>query len=145
MYLLCTAALRNVHISLFFLCFFLHFFSRKHKMLDLKHPTGERLFPREKSFVDLLNKETIHAMWASLNIGWILEDLFYYNIAINDIWDDKIILFVMPFFLVIILCMCLYYMHFFFISLTDSPFLIQQTSVDKILRTISIWGIHISL
>lgn len=116
MYLLCTAALRNVHISLFFLFFFLHFFSRKHKMLDLKHPTGERLFPREKSFVDLLNKETIHAMWASLNIGWILEDLFYYNIAINDIWDDKIILFVMPFFLVIILCMCLYYMHFFHCS-----------------------------
>lgn len=31
-------------------------------MLDLIHPTGERLFPREKLFVDLLKKEKIHVM-----------------------------------------------------------------------------------
>lgn len=129
MYLLCAAALRNFHISLLF--FFFTFYSRIHKMLDLIHPTGERLFPRKKSFVDLLNKETIHAMWASLKIGWILEDLFYYNIAINDIWDDKIILFVMPFFLGNHLMHVLVLHVFVFISLTDSSFLIQQTSVDK--------------
>lgn len=74
---------------------FFTFYSRIYKMLDLIHPTGERLFPREKLFVDLLKKEKIHVMWACLNIGCILEDLFYNNIAINDIWYDKIILFIM--------------------------------------------------
>lgn len=129
MYLLCAAALRNFHISLFFFFFYILFKNTQNVRFNSSY--RRTTVSQEEIFVDLLNKETILVMWASLKIGWILEDLFYYNIAINDIWDDKIILFVMPFFWGNHLMHVLVLHVFVFISLTDSSFLIQQTSVDK--------------